>query len=118
MSGVSFSPCKSECYLIRFLTKGGIRVCTDLFFPGGTVLFCCSFFLSLDQGDYRGQKKKLVSKGRKIKLQRKVEKKGRDKVKEVSKDQREHALCEEPFSLFLCYKTHKKQIIEVRTCQK
>jgi len=41
-----------------------------------------------------------------------------DKVKEVSKDQREHALCcEEPFSPFLCYKTHKKRIMEVRTCQ-
>lgn len=43
---------------------------------------------------------------------------GEDKVKEVSKDQREHALCEEPFFPFLCYKTHKKQIMEVRTCQK
>jgi hypothetical protein len=41
-----------------------------------------------------------VSKGRKIRLQRKEEEKGEDEVKEVSKDQREHALCEEPFSPF------------------
>lgn len=49
----------------------------------------------------RRTEKKLVSKGRKIRLQRKEEERGgEDKVKEVSKDQREHALCEELFSPF------------------
>lgn len=46
-----------------------------------------------------------MCKGRKIKLQRKVEKKGtereRDEAKEVSKDHREQALCERTILYFL-----------------